>query len=78
MTMKNKIAALIEKKEITKYRFWKDTGLSRPTAYRLANDSLYIPNGETLDAICRTYNVQPGDILEWVADKTNSQSQVMP
>ena len=69
MAMKNKIADLIERKDITKYRFWKDTGLSRPTAYKLANDRSYIPSGETLDAICCTYNVQPGDILEWVPDE---------
>ena len=63
--MKNKIREFIEKKGITAYRFWKDTGLSRPTAYRVCSDPEYPLAGEVLDKICDAYQIQPGDILFW-------------
>jgi hypothetical protein len=51
------------------YRFWKDTDLSRTTAYRLYNDSTYIPTGDVLDKICSTYRIKPGVILDWEPDE---------
>lgn len=48
------------------YRFWKETGLSRPTAYRLVADPSYIPTGDVLEKICETYRLQPGDLLTWI------------
>ncbi len=60
------------------YRFWKDTDLSRTTAYRLYNDSSYIPTGEVLDKICSTYRIKPGLILDWKPDDGVQETNPIP
>lgn len=65
MSVFNRIQELIDSRGISVYRFWKDTGIGRDTAYRLYNDRSYIPNGDVLDKICTAYRVQPGAILLW-------------
>ena len=70
--MKNKIKEFLDKNNLTAYRFIKDTGLSDSTGYRLAADADYVPSGKVLITICKTYNVQPGEILEWVGEKSVS------
>jgi Cro/C1-type HTH DNA-binding domain len=74
--MRNKIKAFLETRRNLKtgkpgtsaYRFWKDTNLSRPTAYRLVADPTYIPTGDVLDKICSAYRIQPGELLVWLPD----------
>jgi DNA-binding Xre family transcriptional regulator len=68
MSVRNTLAQFIEARGITPYRFWKDTGVSQPTAYRLCRNQKDIPTGDVMDAICRAYNLQPGDFLEYVPD----------
>jgi DNA-binding Xre family transcriptional regulator len=70
--MRNKIGAIVRGKGITPYRFWKDVGCSRDVAYKLVNDSSYIPRENVLAAICRAYNLQPGDLLEYVPDEVTA------
>lgn len=73
MTVRNKIKEFLERRPdsvtgkpgTSAYRFWKETNLSRPTAYRLVADPTYIPSGDVLDKICNTYQVQPGELLVW-------------
>lgn len=73
MTVRNKIKEFLEqrpdpvtgKSGTSAYRFWRETNLSRPTAYRLVADTAYIPSGDVLDKICSTYHVQPGELLVW-------------
>jgi DNA-binding Xre family transcriptional regulator len=72
MSMKNLIKPFLDQKGITPYRFWHDTGISRVTAYKLYNDSTYIPGADVLVSICDTYMIQPGLILEWVSDDDSS------
>ncbi|MGF1489875.1 MAG: helix-turn-helix domain-containing protein [Prochloraceae cyanobacterium] len=64
--MDNRPDPITGKSSSSAYRFWKDTQLSRTTAYRLYNDSSYIPTGEVLDKICSTYKIKPGVILDWI------------
>lgn len=66
-----KVAELLEDRGWTAYQLAKEAGISIPVAYRLAD-----PEGgfrrldvETLDALCRTFKVQPGALLEWVPDR---------
>lgn len=66
MPVKNRLKEFIKERQISTYRFWKDTGLSRPTAYRACKDSDYPLAGEVLDKICDAYKIQPGEILYWV------------
>jgi hypothetical protein len=41
-----------------------------PTAYRLADPDLRFGRftADTLDRLCLALDVQPGDLLEWVAE----------
>jgi DNA-binding Xre family transcriptional regulator len=66
MPMKNRVGEFVKKRKITAYRFWKDTGLSRPTAYRVCSDPEYPLAGDVLEKICDAYRIQPGEILYWV------------
>jgi DNA-binding Xre family transcriptional regulator len=71
MALFNLIGQFIEKRGITCYRFWQDTGIGRDTAYRLYKDPSYIPSGVVLEKICSTYKLQPGEFLEWRDDKAS-------
>ena len=66
-----KVAKLLRERGWTAYQLAKESGISIPVAYRLAD-----PEGgfrrldvETLDALCRTFKIQPGELLEWVSDR---------
>jgi DNA-binding Xre family transcriptional regulator len=66
-----KVSEHLERRGWTAYRLAKEARLSIPVAYRLAD-----PEGgfrrldmETLDALCRTLKVQPGELLEWVQER---------
>ena len=61
----------------TAYRLAKEAGRTIPVAYRLA-----APGGQfrrldvnTLDALCRTLGVQPGELLEWVPEKKGRRAR---
>lgn len=81
MTVRNRIKEFLDqrpdpvtgKSGTSAYRFWKETSLSRPTAYRLVADPTYIPSGDVLDKICSTYHVQPGELLVWFAGEDTEQ-----
>jgi DNA-binding Xre family transcriptional regulator len=56
---------------ITAYALSRGTGLSYPSAYRLSR-----PGGtfgrlhaDTLDLLCTFFEVQPGELLEWIPGK---------
>ena len=66
MTVINKIQAFIDKREISKYKFMKDTGVAQRTAYDLCNNPLQLPSPDVLRKICNTYQIQPSEILEWL------------
>lgn len=68
--MKNRVKEFIKERGITSYRFWKQTGLSRPTAYRICSDENYPVSSDVLDKICDTYEIQPSEILYWVPKET--------
>lgn len=79
--MKNRIKQFLDRRPdpvtgnsgTSAYRFWKETNLSRPTAYRLVADPTYIPSGEVLDKICSTYHIQPGELLVWFPGEGTEQ-----
>ncbi|QKQ75613.1 helix-turn-helix transcriptional regulator [Nostoc sp. TCL240-02] len=67
--MQNRIKKFIDERGVSRYKFWQETKLGRDTAYRLCNDSSYIPTGNVLDKICATYKIQPGELLVWLPDE---------
>jgi hypothetical protein len=51
-----------------------------PTAYRLADSGLRFGRftADTLDRLCAALDVQPGDLLEWVPEKTRRRDRTTP
>ncbi|WNZ25670.1 helix-turn-helix transcriptional regulator [Leptolyngbya sp. NK1-12] len=70
MAIRNKVKAVAASKgDNTNYKFWKRTGFSQPTAYRVYRDPTVYLSESVLDTICKVYGVQPGDCLEYVPDE---------
>jgi hypothetical protein len=67
MPMINRIQKFLteERKVPTPYRFWKDTGISRPIAYDLWNNPYKLPDARAYSRICDCYSAQPCDFLVW-------------
>jgi putative transcriptional regulator len=66
-----RLAEILKRKGWTPYRLSQVTGLTAPTAYRLANARLEFGRftADTLDRLCAALDVQPGELLEWVPDR---------
>lgn len=62
------LATILRRKGWSPYRLARETGLTVPTAYRLADPSLEFGRftAGTLDRLCEVLDVQPGELLEWV------------
>lgn len=68
MAIVNRIGNIANEQELTRYRFWKMTGLAQDTAYRLYSDRFYIPGQDVMDAVCAALNLQPGEWLQYIPD----------
>lgn len=68
MPMRNKIPEFLKERNISAYRFIKDTGVAFATGYKLAKDPAHLPSTKVLCAICDRYKIQPSDVLEWTDD----------
>lgn len=60
----NRIREIVDARDMSRYRFWKQTGLDRATAYRLYNDPTYIPSDPVLEKICKAYGLRTEDLLK--------------
>ena len=71
-----RLADVLKSKGWTPYRLSQETGLTVPTAYRLADPDLEFGRftTDTLDRLCRALDVQPGDLIEWVPDRNTGRS----
>lgn len=49
--------------QITAYKLSKQTGVSFHTAASALDDPTYFPSPKVAEAICRTFNIQPGHFL---------------
>lgn len=63
-----KVHELMTQRGITAYRLCQATDLTYPSAYRLsrAGGRFGRLHAETLDQLCRFFEVQPGRLLQWV------------
>jgi len=68
MPMQNKIKAFVDGRGMTVYEFRKQTGIANKTAYDLYNNPEQYPSKNVMDKICSTFQIQPGDLLLWVAN----------
>ena len=62
-----KIRQIMKARHITAYALAKGTTISYPTAYRLsrAGGEFGRLHTDTLDALCRFFDLQPGKLLRW-------------
>ncbi len=74
------LASILERKGWTPYRLARETGLTVPTAYRLADPTLVFGRftADTLDRLCVALAVQPGDLLEHVPDRPHRRPRERP
>jgi putative transcriptional regulator len=65
-----RLAEVLKRKGWTPYRLSQETGLTVPTAYRLADPSQRFGRytTDTLNRLCQALDVQPGDLLEWLPE----------
>lgn len=73
MSVKNKIKKFLYERGITAYQFRKDVGIAQRTAYDLYNNPDQLPSSTVLSKICDTYEVQPGEVLEWIPKSEKPQ-----
>jgi putative transcriptional regulator len=66
-----RLSEVLQQKGWTPYRLSQATGLTVPTAYRLADPEQRFGRftADTLDRLCRALEVQPGDLLAWLPDE---------
>ena len=71
------LAELLKRKGWTPYRLSRETGLTVPTAYRLADPEIEFGRftADTLDRLCAALSVQPGELLEWVPDQPATRAR---
>ncbi len=72
-----RLAKLLKERGWTAYRLAQETGLTIPTAYRLADPDQEFGRftGDTLDRLCAALGVQPGALLEFVPETGASKSK---
>ena len=66
MPLINTVKAFVDGQDLTPYRFWKDTGIARKTAYDLYNDKNHLPSARSLNLICERYQIQPNTVIQLV------------
>jgi DNA-binding Xre family transcriptional regulator len=76
VSVKNKIKEFLHERGITAYQFRKDVGIAQRTAYDLYNNPDQLPSSTVLNKICDTYEVQPGELLEWIPKRDKSRNGV--
>jgi DNA-binding Xre family transcriptional regulator len=66
-----KVHELMTERGVTAYRLCQATDLTYPSAYRLsrADGRFGRLHAETLEQLCRFFQVQPGRLLQWVPGK---------
>lgn len=66
MAMRNKIKSFVDKQGLTVYQFRQRTKIANKTAYDLYNNPFQYPGRDVMDKICSAFEVQPGELLEWL------------
>lgn len=69
--VKLKVWKLLKDRGLTAYALAKGTTLTEPRAYRLANEDGEFERLEhdAINELCAFFDVQPGELLEYVPDK---------
>jgi DNA-binding Xre family transcriptional regulator len=68
-----KVAQLLPERGITAYALAQGAGFTQPRAYRLASEDGAFDRleADAPNRLCEFFNMQPGELLEWVPDTPN-------
>lgn len=61
-----KLDELLKKRKITKTQLCNDTGISTNIVSKISKNEGF--KTDTINRLCEYLKVQPGDIMEWIAD----------
>lgn len=64
--------AFKEKRRITLSEVSEKTGISRATLTRIANVPGNVTNTDTINALCKYFECQPGELLMYIEDDSNT------
>ncbi len=68
----NDLKRLLDRRGITRYRFWQDTKLNRETAYKLIDDPSYIPGKDVMEKIAKIYGWTPAQYIDYLPEEETS------
>ncbi len=63
-----------EKRRITLSEVSEKTGISRATLTRIANVPGNVTNTDTINALCKYFGCQPGELLSYIEDEEKKAS----
>ncbi len=64
-----------EKRKITLAEVSKQTGISRATLTRIANTPGYTCTTETINALCKYFECEPGELLQYIPDEEEEKEE---
>ena len=68
--LKNHLSKLMGKKRYTIIEVSRKTGLTTSTISNLYNDKVKRLDFDTLEKLCKLFNCQPNDLIEYIPDNT--------
>lgn len=69
-----RIPELLKLRGWSAYRLAQETGLTMPAASRLAKGhAVQRIDAATLETLCKAFDLQPGELLEWVPAKAKAK-----
>ncbi|MGB9791485.1 MAG: helix-turn-helix domain-containing protein [Thermacetogeniaceae bacterium] len=73
MAIKSRLHMLMAEKKMNMSDLARETGISRTTIWSLYHDKSTKIDFNTLDALCRYFKCQPGDVLVYVEDESEGE-----
>ena len=70
----NKLLGMFEKKSITSYTITKKDKILGQATWKNIHDGKHIDT-RTIETLCKYLNCQPGDILEYIPDGTQTDHE---
>lgn len=70
----NKLLVMFEKKSITSYTITKKDKILGQATWKNIHDGKHIDT-RTIETLCKYLNCQPGDILEYIPDGTETDHE---
>ena len=68
--LKNHLSKLMGEKRYTIIEVSRKTGLTTSTISNLYNDKVKRLDFDTLEKLCKLFNCQPNDLIEYIPDNT--------